>query len=100
MNSFTVPASELLVKACQPKLVERMYIHLRKRYYSIRTKQAYIDWLLRSISLSFTANAIRRMGRGLGRSVPEPFGGGKTGIGIYPEPSQVGDPVFAQASFR
>ena len=30
--------------ARQPKLLERMRIHLRTRHYSIRTEEAYIDW--------------------------------------------------------
>ncbi len=33
----------------QPKLLERMRIHLRTRHYSIRTEQAYIDWARRFI---------------------------------------------------
>ena len=33
----------------QPKLLERLRIHLRTRHYSIRTEQAYIDWARRFI---------------------------------------------------
>ena len=33
----------------QPKLLERMRIHLRTRHYSIRTEEAYIDWARRFI---------------------------------------------------
>lgn len=33
----------------QPKLLERMRIHLRTRHYSIRTEQAYVDWARRFI---------------------------------------------------
>lgn len=33
----------------QPKLLERMRIHLRTRHYSIRTEQAYLDWARRFI---------------------------------------------------
>ncbi len=32
-----------------PKLLERMRIHLRTRHYSIRTEEAYIDWVKRFI---------------------------------------------------
>ena len=32
-----------------PKLLERMRIHLRTRHYSIRTEEAYIDWVRRFI---------------------------------------------------
>ena len=32
-----------------PKLLERMRIHLRTRHYSIRTEQAYLDWVRRFI---------------------------------------------------
>ncbi len=35
--------------ARQPKLLERMRIHLRTRHYSIRTEEAYIDWARRFI---------------------------------------------------
>ena len=35
--------------ARQPKLLERMRIHLRTRHYSIRTEQAYLDWVRRFI---------------------------------------------------
>jgi len=35
--------------ARQPKLLERMRIHLRMRHYSIRTEEAYIDWARRFI---------------------------------------------------
>jgi hypothetical protein len=27
----------------QPELLKRMYIHLRTRYYNIRTEEEYID---------------------------------------------------------
>ncbi len=33
----------------QPKLLERMRIHLRTRHYSIRTEEAYLDWARRFI---------------------------------------------------
>lgn len=33
----------------QPKLLERMRIHLRTRHYSIRTEESYIDWARRFI---------------------------------------------------
>jgi len=33
----------------QPKLLERMRIHLRTQHYSIRTEQAYVDWARRFI---------------------------------------------------
>ena len=33
----------------QPKLLERMRIHLRTRHYSIRTEEAYVDWARRFI---------------------------------------------------
>lgn len=33
----------------QPKLLERMRVHLRTRHYSIRTEQAYVDWARRFI---------------------------------------------------
>ncbi len=33
----------------QPKLLDRMRIHLRTRHYSIRTEQAYVDWARRFI---------------------------------------------------
>jgi hypothetical protein len=33
----------------QPKLLERLRIHLRTRHYSIRTEEAYIDWARRFI---------------------------------------------------
>lgn len=33
----------------QPKLLERLRIHLRTRHYSIRTEQAYVDWIRRFI---------------------------------------------------
>ena len=33
----------------QPKLLERLRVHLRTRHYSIRTEQAYIDWARRFI---------------------------------------------------
>lgn len=33
----------------QPKLLERMRIHLRTRHYSIRTEEAYIDWARRFV---------------------------------------------------
>ena len=36
----------------QPKLLERMRIHLRTRHYSIRTEEAYIDWVWRFILLA------------------------------------------------
>ena len=32
-----------------PKLLERLRIHLRTRHYSIRTEQAYVDWVRRFI---------------------------------------------------
>lgn len=32
-----------------PKLLERMRFHLRTRHYSIRTEQAYLDWVRRFI---------------------------------------------------
>jgi len=35
--------------ARQPKLLERMRIHLLTRHYSIRTEEAYIDWARRFI---------------------------------------------------
>ena len=35
--------------ARQPKLLERMRIHLRTRHYSIRTETAYLDWVRRFI---------------------------------------------------
>ena len=33
----------------QPRLLERMRLHLRTRHYSIRTEQAYLDWARRFI---------------------------------------------------
>lgn len=33
----------------QPKLLERMRIHLRTQHYSIRTEQVYVDWARRFI---------------------------------------------------
>ena len=33
----------------QPRLLERLRIHLRTRHYSIRTEEAYIDWARRFI---------------------------------------------------
>ena len=35
--------------ARQPKLLERMCIHLRTRHYSIRAEEAYLDWARRFI---------------------------------------------------
>ncbi len=35
--------------ASPPKLLDRVRQHLRARHYSIRTEQAYIDWIRRFI---------------------------------------------------
>jgi len=50
----TLPASPPLAADAgtlprQPKLLERMRIHLRTRHYSIRTEEAYLDWARRFI---------------------------------------------------
>jgi len=42
-------AADDALAPCQPKLLERLRIHLRTRHYSIRTEQAYIDWARRFI---------------------------------------------------
>ncbi|MHA7599734.1 integron integrase [Alicycliphilus sp. T452] len=44
-NVFSAPADT----QHQPKLLERLRIHLRTRHYSIRTEQAYVDWARRFI---------------------------------------------------
>ena len=51
MNSdrASSPAPAAAEPTQQPKLLERMRIHLRTRHYSIRTEQAYIDWARRFI---------------------------------------------------
>jgi hypothetical protein len=78
--------------ARQPKLLERMRIHLRTRHYSIRMEEAYIDWARRFI-LFHGKPAPAGHGRGGGGGVFAPSGGGQAGVGIHAEPGQGGDSV-------
>lgn len=77
----------------QPKLLERMRVHLRTRHYSIRTEQAYIDWARRFI-LFHGETTSPGHGRNRGGGVFESFGGGPAGIGFNPESGQGGAAVF------
>ena len=43
------PAEASADAACPPKLLEQMRAHLRTRHYSIRTEEAYLDWVRRFI---------------------------------------------------
>jgi Phage integrase, N-terminal SAM-like domain len=43
-----VPPSTAAV-ASSPKLLDRVRWHLRVKHYSIRTEQAYVDWIRRYI---------------------------------------------------
>src|SRR5213079_2511868 len=45
---FGVPPSTAAV-ASSPKLLDRVRWHLRVKRYSIRTEQAYVDWIRRYI---------------------------------------------------
>lgn len=48
-SDSTVLPSAALPAARQPKLLDRLRIHLRTRHYSIRTEEAYTDWVRRFI---------------------------------------------------
>lgn len=43
------PSGLVSPPAQQPKLLDRLRIHLRTRHYSIRTEEAYVDWARRFI---------------------------------------------------
>jgi site-specific recombinase XerD len=45
---LSVPPSNAAV-ASSPKLLDRVRWHLRVKHYSIRTEQAYVDWIRRFI---------------------------------------------------
>ena len=49
MATAPVNAADTSSAPRQPKLLERLRVHLRTRHYSIRTEQAYIDWARRFI---------------------------------------------------
>ena len=42
-------SSSNAVVASSPKLLDRVRWHLRVKHYSIRTEQAYVDWIRRYI---------------------------------------------------
>ena len=83
----------------QPKLLERMRIHLRTQHYSIRTEQAYVDWARRFILFHKKWHP-QEMGCLRGRGFLELSGRGAAGISLHAKPSQGGTFVSVQASAR
>ena len=46
---FPIPTAASVSPAPAPKLLDRVRWHLRVKHYSIRTEQAYVDWIRRFI---------------------------------------------------
>jgi site-specific recombinase XerD len=44
-----LPSTATAAVASSPKLLDRVRWHLRVKHYSIRTEQAYVDWIRRYI---------------------------------------------------
>ena len=72
-----------------PKLLESVRIHLRTRNYSIRTEQAYVDWMRRFIMFHGKRHPQER-GAVEVEAFFEPFGRDSAGVGIYAEPGKGG----------
>jgi hypothetical protein len=66
----------------------------RRKHYSIRTEQAYVDWIRRFV-LHHNKSTPGHGGGG-SRGVPDPLGGGEAGVGLDAEPGQGCGPIPLQ----
>ena len=75
----------------QPRLLDRVRDRIRRKHYSIRTEQAYVDWIRRFV-LHHNKRHPATWGHG-GRGVSDRLGGGEAGVGLDAEPGQERGPV-------
>ena len=79
----------------QPGLLERMCIHLRTWHYSIRTEQAYLDWVQHFI-LFHDKRHPREMGAAEGEAFLSHLAVNRQVSASTPESGQGGNPVFGE----
>lgn len=99
MSSVPAPTSESLVEALPQAAGANAHPPSHAALQHLHRTSLYLLGVAIHLIL-FNAERHPQDRGGLDQSVPEPLGGGKTGVGFHAEQSQGGDPVFVQASFR
>ena len=65
----------------KPRLLDQVRDKIRLKHYSLRTEEAYVDWIRRFILFQH-----KRHPRDRGAGVFNPFGGGREGDQLDSEP--------------
>jgi hypothetical protein len=76
----------------QPDLLNQVRDRIRRKHYSIRTEQGYVDWIRRFV-LHHNKGHSRDMGAAEVEGFPEPPRGREGGVGLDAEPGQERRPV-------
>lgn len=81
-----------------PKLLDQVRDKIRLKHYSIRTEQAYVDWIKRFVLFHHKRHP--RNGRGGSGGVFDASGGGREGCGFNAKSGKGGGVIFISASFK